>query len=76
MIPTINDITTQLRKNGKAVFDFGTFHIVYRKNSKVKLRTTLSIKKVKPYRAVFFRASKRLKDEVKKLGYEKNDKEN
>jgi nucleoid DNA-binding protein len=55
-----------LKENGKAKFDFGTFNLVERNNGVVKLLTTGKVKKIKPYKALFFSASETLKKELKK----------
>ena len=59
-------ILNLLDKEGKAKLDFGTFRIVERKNGVITLRTNGKVKKLKPYKAIFFRMSKEFRRGIRK----------
>jgi len=55
-----------LKEQGKAKFDFGTFRMVERKNGIYKSLYTGRVRKVPPYKALFFTASDTLRKQLKK----------
>lgn len=63
----IEEITKQIKEKGYARFDFGIFRIYKRKRGRIKYFTKDKQSKLKPYNAIFFRSSKKLKEEIKKL---------
>ncbi len=67
-IDLTEEIISQIKKHGKARFEFGIFYAYKRKNAKWSvLHGQKNIRKVRTYRAVFFRASDKLKREIKKM---------
>ena len=63
----VSAICEQLNERGKAKFDFGTFRLFKRGGYKITLRQTGKQKKLKPYNAVFFRASNELRRVIKEV---------
>ena len=63
----ITEIISQIKKQGFAQFDFGTFRIYERKHGKIVYIGADKPTKVKKYKALFFRCSNTLKRAVKKI---------
>jgi len=61
----VDDIIGGLRKEGKARFDFGTFHVKRRKKGKIINSQTGEQIKVKPYLTLSFKASNQMKNSLK-----------